>query len=202
MIFKDFETMLNAQEALNGKYTPNWRESVSIEQQLTAIHTELAEWFESAPRSGSVETNGIIGWKWWKKNLDDDVQNKKIEVIDVWHFMMSAWLMLDEKEKIISYVNDYEEKSFDEVSNLLAILSTHSIFNLYVFNKNLEMSIVYGLVLLSILMEESEMTWVDLENGYFLKHELNSKRVDSGYQEGNYQKIDSDGNEDNRTLNV
>jgi dimeric dUTPase (all-alpha-NTP-PPase superfamily) len=202
MIFKEFNNILVAQEELNNKYNPTWRESVVMEQQLTAVYTELAEWFESAPRAGGVTTNGVDGWKFWKKNISCDIQNKKIEIIDVLHFLMSTWLMLGEKEAITELVNSYVPEKFPDGSNLKNILRYHASYTTFCFEGVLNKAVYSGLCLLNVLMEESDMTWEDLENGYFLKNNLNHQRVENGYQEGNYAKHDANGHEDNRKLNV
>jgi hypothetical protein len=46
------------------------------------------------------------------------------------------------------------------------------------------------------------MTWEDLENGYYQKNKLNHNRVEGGYMDGNYQKYDENGQEDNRKLSL
>lgn len=202
-MFKDFRTMLDAQEALNNKYVPNWRESVVVEQQLSAAFTELAEWFESAPRSGSVTTNGIDGWKFWKRNLEDDHQNKRIEVIDVWHFMMSVWLYLGTKDNVEHFVTKYSYYNISkDYSPLKKIHLYQAKFTMYSLEENLEKSVFTGMTLLKYLMDETDMSWDALENGYFVKNQLNHTRVENGYQDGNYAKHDENGNEDNASLNV
>jgi dimeric dUTPase (all-alpha-NTP-PPase superfamily) len=201
-MFKDFRTMLDAQEALNSKYNPTWRESVVIEQQLSAAFTELAEWFESAPRSGGVTTNGIRGWKFWKRNLEDDHQNKRIEVIDVWHFMMSVWLYLGTKDDVEHFVSKYNYCANNEMSPLKKIHLYQAKFTMHSMEENLEKSVFAGMTLLKYLMDETDMTWSALENGYFVKNQLNHARVDGGYQDGHYTKHDENGNEDNASLNV
>jgi len=201
-MFKDFKTMINAQEELNNKFVHNWRESVSLEQQISAVQTELAEWFESAPRSGGVVTNGVFGWKWWKRNLSDDNQNKRIEVIDVWHFMMSTWLLLGNKETISHFINEFTPIEND-FSNLQNIHRTFASYVVFCFEKELENAIFTGMNLIHYLMLETDgMNWEDLEIGYFLKNKLNHTRVKGGYQDGNYQKHDENGQEDNRKLKV
>ena len=46
------------------------------------------------------------------------------------------------------------------------------------------------------------MSMYDVYKGYFLKNELNLQRIENGYLEGTYEKVDAQGNEDNRKLSV
>jgi dimeric dUTPase (all-alpha-NTP-PPase superfamily) len=201
-MFKDPKGLLEAQQMLNAKYVPNWRESVSLEQFLTAAFTELAEWFESAPRSGGVTTNGVEGWKWWKKNLEDDVQNKKVEVIDILHFMMSSWLLISDIDVIKLHLEKGGPNIINDDSNLMNILNNFQAFIRYTCLKDIRLSVFSGVRTLKYLMKESDMTWEDLENGYYQKNKLNHNRVEGGYMDGNYQKYDENGQEDNRKLSL
>ncbi len=202
-VFKDIKALLDAQDALNTKYVPNWKESICIEQQLTASFTELAEWFESAPRSGSVETNGTPGWKWWKKSIQDDEQNKRVEIIDILHFMMITWMAISDKETISEIVNSFEPEIQENESVLFNIQVYQAGYTLFSLEKDLEKSIKIGLNLLNLMIKETkDMTWEDLENGYYLKNNLNHQRIDGGYSTGEYSKHDENGQEDNRKLNV
>jgi dimeric dUTPase (all-alpha-NTP-PPase superfamily) len=199
--FSDLKSLLDAQEELNNKYVPNWRETISQAQQLSAVLTELAEWFESAPRSGGVMTNETPGWKWWKRNLEDDVQNKKVEIIDILHFMLSSWMLMADKEEIVNISKTYSTLNIGTVplENIFKYFASYVVFTI---EKDINSAVYTGMGLLETLMSQSEMTWSDLENGYYLKNNLNHTRVDGGYRDGDYSKHDEDGNEDNRKLNI
>lgn len=199
----NFKILLEAQEALNSKYVPNWRTEVGIEQFVTATFTESAEWFESAPRSGGCITNGVQGWKWWKCNLTDDNQNKRIEVIDVLHFLMSSWLKLSDIDNILDHISKYDPMTNTEYkNNLCEILETYAFYSVASLRQDVKMSIEFGLDLLGVLLRESSMSWNQLEDGYYLKNKLNHARVEGGYMSGEYSKHDEEGNEDNRMLDV
>jgi dimeric dUTPase (all-alpha-NTP-PPase superfamily) len=199
--FNDLKSLLDAQETLNNKYVPNWRESILQEQKLSAVLTELAEWFESAPRSGGVMTNETPGWKWWKRNLEDDTQNKKIEIIDVLHFMLSSWMLMADKEEIVQISKTYQTQNLSTVP-LLNIFKYFASYIVFTIEGDIKAAVYTGMGLLETLMEQSEMTWEDLENGYFLKNNLNHTRADGGYRDGEYSKYDENGHEDNRKLEV
>lgn len=193
--------LLDAQETLNEKYVPGWRNEINMEQYLTATLTEVAEFFESAPRSGGVQTTGTPGWKWWKKVLSDDEQNKKIEIIDVLHFVLGTWMLIGSKEEIIKAVQDYQFFDFGG-SNLMGFHKSYSSFTIYSIDGELESSILSGMNLMEYMMKETDMTWKGLEEGYFLKNKLNHSRIEGGYSEGTYSKHDENGQEDNRKLEV
>ena len=79
----DLATMLNAQYALNVKTAgPLWTKGITSEGRRIFWHRcmimEAAELIDSFP------------WKHWK-NLDakSDELNAKIEIVDIWHFLMS-----------------------------------------------------------------------------------------------------------------
>jgi hypothetical protein len=85
------------------------------------------------------------------------------------------------------------------LENILKYFASYIVFTV----EGVISSAVYsGMGLLETLMAQSEMTWEDLENGYYLKNNLNHTRVDGGYRDGDYSKHDEDGNEDNRKLDI
>lgn len=77
------EEIFALQENLNkriGVDTKNLDEKGQIEWTLNysrALSQELAELIDSVP------------WKWWAKYQKLDVQNAKIEVVDLFHFLVS-----------------------------------------------------------------------------------------------------------------
>lgn len=70
--------MLDVQEKLNQSLSMTWRdENHSWE---TAILVEAGELIEHLP------------WKWWKKTQHADWGQARMEVIDLWHFVLSMFL--------------------------------------------------------------------------------------------------------------
>ncbi len=72
------------QKALNARIGVN-TEGMSQDQQIQwtlnyvrAMQQELAELTDSVP------------WKWWAKYQNFDVQNARVEVVDLFHFLVSA----------------------------------------------------------------------------------------------------------------
>lgn len=171
--------MLIAQEGLNSKYTADWRNDVKHEEIFTAIFTEVAEFLESSPQE----------WKWWKRAyLENDVQNQYIEIVDVIHFGLSYMLYNKDKTDII------RENNFTQLAkcNLFYVLEEFRVEN--------SLENFYNLI--HNMVEYAGLKNDELIRIYFEKLAINHKRVDGGYAEGTYQKIDADGNEDNRVISV
>ncbi|HIE58869.1 MAG TPA: dUTPase, partial [Hydrogenothermaceae bacterium] len=78
---KEILDMLKLQNQLNTKINPNWRKGRNHVDFARATWLECAELVESLP------------WKWWKKQTPD-IENVQIEVVDIWHFIMS-FILLD-----------------------------------------------------------------------------------------------------------
>lgn len=78
------EEIFNMQETLNKRIGVN-TEGMSQEEQTQwllnytrAMQQEIAELIDSVP------------WKWWAKYQDFDAQNARVEIVDLFHFLISA----------------------------------------------------------------------------------------------------------------
>ncbi len=77
------DELFSMQKALNeriGVYTDNLDEEEKTKWVLNytrAMEQELAELVDSVP------------WKWWAKYQEFDEQNAKVEVVDLFHFLIS-----------------------------------------------------------------------------------------------------------------
>ncbi len=77
------ETMFNMQQSLNeriGVRTAGMDEAQQTQWVLNysrAMSQELAELIDSVP------------WKWWAKYQKFDMQNARVEVVDLFHFLIS-----------------------------------------------------------------------------------------------------------------
>ena len=78
-----FEELFRMQQALNeriGVRTSNMTEEEQTKWLLNytrAMSQEMAELIDSVP------------WKWWAKYQKFDAQNAKVEVVDLFHFLIS-----------------------------------------------------------------------------------------------------------------
>lgn len=174
---QQIQVMLELQDGMNTKVTPNWREQGY--EWYRAIWVECAELMDH------------YGWKWWKKQTPDTEQ-VALELIDIWHFGLSILLQSGEpQEAIIARVQDElrvvtEQQDFrlDLEAFAGATLADHQ-FHIGLFGR---------------LMAGVNMTFDELYRGYVGKNVLNFFRQDHGYKDGSYRKHWHDGREDNEHL--
>lgn len=132
-----------------------------------------------------------FGWKWWK-NQQPDLDQVKLELVDIWHFALSELLRAEQLEDDIAAVLDNltlaqapQPEQFRLAIEALAesTLRTRS-FELGPFAE---------------AMCALPMSFADLYDMYIGKNVLNRFRQDHGYKEGSYRK-NWQGREDNEHL--
>ena len=148
-----------------------------------------------------------FSWKHWKSiHQEPDWDNLQIEVIDVWHFIMS--LAIEEYAKNMKgniedlaidisslesfTLIDKENYSFDTQDNI--ITKVEDIIRLSLSKEKLDLEL-----LIKNFFELAVMSGLDLQTLYRLyvgKNILNQFRQDHGYKDGSYIKV-WDGEEDN-----
>jgi hypothetical protein len=81
-IFKKNEISPNLQQvgemARQGKIGPNDLPTVWLHRFGKAMEDELREFKES------------LAWKWWKPGTKTDIQNTRVEIVDLFHFVVTA----------------------------------------------------------------------------------------------------------------
>ncbi len=188
-------TMITLQQQLNDNTNGiGWEDGKTKQGKIIdwkrCIYLESAELVESYP------------WKHWK-NIDArvDYENIKIELVDIWHFVMSEMLRVNkiegkslsieelarEAEQIISYiVANREEDYYKQIESIEKFIKElFCNFNLDNFIKSyFELNIKLGL------------SFDELYKLYIGKNILNQFRQDNGYKDGSYIKVWS-GKEDN-----
>ena len=169
----------------NGK-SINWKR---------CIYMECAEMVDS------------FGWKHWKAiDKEPDWDNHQIEVVDVWHFIMSlaieeySTMMRGSIEDLaidISQLNsfskiDLSSKTFSSQSEVIA--KVESLIRVSITTEALELE-----KMINEFFDLVIMSGLDLETLYRLyvgKNILNQFRQDNGYKDGSYIKV-WNGEEDN-----
>jgi len=187
-------TMFKLQQELNDNTNgKDWELGVTKQGKeinwRRCIYLEAAELIDSYP------------WKHWKNiNSDVDRENVKVELVDIWHFVMSEVLRvnyLNEKKPLAALAKEIEEKikdidvkrednyykEIEAIEELIKKLFCN--FELIDFTKSFfELSYKLGL---------------DLDSLYQLyigKNILNIFRQEHGYKDGTYKKV-WNGKEDN-----
>ena len=180
--------MLRLQDQINTKIDPNWMDHQH--PYMRAVIVEAAEAMEH------------YGWKWWK-NQNRDMAQVQMELVDIWHFILSeillntqgnietAALLLDsdlsENQQVFTLDNcEFHLDTMDFVEKLelmigLAVLDDFSVS------------------LVNSLMVDCQFSWNDMFTAYVGKNVLNMFRQDHGYKDGSYIKI-WHGREDNEHL--
>ena len=171
-------TMLGLQDKLNSVINPDWRKANYPWHR--AIMVEAVECLEH------------VGWKWWKKQEPDFAQ-AKIELVDIWHFILS--MRLQTCDGNLEWATDNLSSTFDGAHSA-AGQTTH------VKLDSLVRAAAAGTISPSAfvgLMKDFELTWDQLYATYIAKNVLNMFRQDHGYRAGSYRK-DWNGVEDNVAL--
>lgn len=171
------KTMAEMQEEHNQQVHGQWR--TQGYEYYRAIWVECAEMLDH------------YGWKWWKKQTAD-VDQVKLELVDIWHFALSELMrsgtLTDEVGIELSRVRPAE--AADPVAFRLAIEAlAEATLRIRSFD----------LAPFAEAMRTLPMSYAELFSMYIGKNVLNQFRQNNGYQTGEYQKL-WQGREDNEHL--
>ena len=157
---------------------------------LRCIHMEVAELIESTP------------WKHWKNiNSEPDMNNIHVELVDIWHFLMSYILQETNAPKAVSLVNThciYEAASEVDVKLMVKEAEKLSYISLAIDTGNMPSfsGIERFIDQFFRCCKISGLSFNWLQKLYIGKNCLNQFRQDHGYKEGTYIKV-WNGSEDN-----
>ena len=149
--------------------------------------------WNSAIIAESGELLDSLGYKWWKKQ-EPDMENVKVEAIDLLHFVISDRIqknkkMYSEKESLeMTFVELYTE--FNNVK-VLRDYSTLEDMIFYLIATN-----SYRINVMKRIFTKLNMSNEDVYIAYITKNCLNKFRQDNGYKDGSYIKV-WNGKEDN-----
>ena len=169
-------TMLTMQDDMNTKVHPQWREQGF--EWHRAIWVELAEMLDH------------YGWKWWK-HQQPDIEQVHLELIDIFHFGLSARLVTGQP------VADIANEIQAELANPKAAPSFAETIEQMVANTLATKG--FDVASFAALMAQTELSFDELFRHYVGKNVLNFFRQDHGYKTGEYIKI-WNGKEDNEVL--
>lgn len=188
MLKKQLRTMLDMQAGMNAKVNPNWL--CARYPFLLAAVIEGAE---------AIEHHG---WKWWKAQ-SRDLEQLRMELVDIWHFALSAEIVHncgDLDETADAMFEEFEDcatsVTFDGVVYDIGEIDTIRRLELLI---GLAAARRFSIALFEYLLVDCGMTWDDLYRQYVGKNVLNFFRQDYGYKAGTYQKT-WNGREDNEHL--
>lgn len=181
-------TMLELQDAMNSKVNPQW---------IAANN----DWHRAIQVEG-VEAIEHHGWKWWKKQECDWAQ-LRMELVDIWHFILSASIQekhgniaLSKMQMLAEFSLRQKSVHFDNQYHVLTQMKLLDKLDLLV---GLAAAKRTSLALFESLLADCDMSWTDLFKQYVGKNVLNVFRQDHGYKAGTYIK-NWQGREDNEHL--
>ena len=164
------------QDAMNSKVNPDWRQANS--EWYRAIWTECAEMLDH------------YGWKWWK-HQQPDLDQVKLELVDILHFAISDYLLKQASNLQIAEQILNELSIESKIEDIRAAIEAMALTTIQ--NKSMHFAIFANLMFLL------EMDFDQLYRLYVGKNVLNFFRQDNGYKDGSYIKVWS-GREDNEHL--
>jgi len=197
--------MLKLQDKLNTMTSgENWRDGVTNKWKVInwrrCMYMEMVEAIDSTP------------WKHWKAiEWKTDIKNFQIELVDIWHFLMSELLRNLEIEQALSLIEKYLGETYplklpvfwDKEENLMLddYLKPYEDFIRLALNNENNIDYLEDITKQFFLcLDASAMTFIELYKLYIGKNVLNKFRQDHGYKEWTYKKIWNNWEEDNVTM--
>ena len=168
--------MLEMQDAMNARVNPDWRQAGNA--WYRAIWTECAEMLDH------------YGWKWWK-HQQPDLEQVRLELVDILHFAMSDYLLQDSDNDVVAARIEAElsdPRQGTDIRSAIEIMAQSTIAQ-----QSMHFSDFANIMALI------EMDFDQLYRTYVGKNVLNFFRQDHGYKDGSYIKIWED-REDNEHL--
>jgi dimeric dUTPase (all-alpha-NTP-PPase superfamily) len=173
---KHLKNMLDLQSSFNEKINQDWKNAGY--QFVDAIWTEAAEAFN--------HTN----WEWWKKTgTATDMGQIKMEIVDIWHFIMSELMNHEEVEGVthLGLVVDICEalkgqlvKNPELDIGLIKMALKEMIGSALMPSR--ENRIVFIISNFVRLLSAANMSWDELYKLYLGKNTLNIFRQNNGYK--------------------
>lgn len=161
-------------------------------------------WAEGATKEGrqiswlrciymeAVEAIDSFNWKHWKHiEAEHDLDNVKVELVDIWHFIMSEAIHFGDTKFAESYVDIKPEREINPemtveiLEKIVAIAATT--------NVDKSQSGLHDIIdLFFRALTMMSMDVAELYTRYIVKNQLNTFRQDHGYKDGTYIKMWSD----------
>ena len=194
------EEMFSLQKKLNNDTNGvNWELGMNKFDKeinwLRCIHMEVSELIDSTP------------WKHWKNiKGTPDINNIHIELVDVWHFLMSYILQETNIPKAVSMVNThciYESVEIKDLDIKLVVKEAEKLsyiaFAIETGNMPQFSGVERFIDQFFRCCKLSGLSFNWLQKLYIGKNALNKFRQDNGYKEGTYIKV-WNGQEDNEVM--
>jgi len=182
---------LQLQDEINKRINKKWTKERTEEDFFRAIWLETAELMEELP------------WKWWKR-VETDYDNLQIEVVDIFHFLLSLILLkhykVDKKDLYRDYVDIaislffYGLENSKKLSINELIVKTETLIKQALSGNDMGLILTFAEIVNTVFEDFNQMYLL-----YIGKNMLNHIRQEHGYNTGTYQKV-INGLEDNKYL--
>ena len=176
------EQMFNLQKQLNDDTNGEiWLTGVTRENRKISwyqcTYMEVAEAIDS------------FNWKHWK-NIDNepDWTNIRVELVDIWHFIMSESIRINDDKYANKFLGLQPKGDFDVnvlVNSLESMLSLSITSSIKPEANNIREITDIFFTIISHL----DINIEDLYKGYVVKNQLNTFRQKNGYKDGSYIKL-------------
>lgn len=176
-----FKTMVELQNRFNEQTILNY-----LEHNLN---------WDSAIIAESGELLDSLGYKWWKKQVPD-MENVKVEAIDLLHFVISHTLQSYQDTLPLDEAIEHTSIEFDEFFTEKDTYSGFDICDLQVLIFLLIRNDYDRFFIMKKIFDVLNMSNEDVYISYIVKNCLNKFRQENGYKQGYYVK-DWNGDEDN-----
>jgi len=176
------EQMFDLQKKLNDHTNGDiWVDGITKENRQISwyrcIYMEAAEAIDS------------FNWKHWKGiNTEPDWANVKVELVDIWHFIMSELIRIKDE----NYANKYLKLKPQGDFNAEVLINTLEKMLSLSVNSNIDPKInnIRDITdLFFIAISQLNIDIVELYKRYVVKNQLNAFRQQNGYKEGTYIKL-------------
>jgi len=151
----------------------------------------------------AVELIDSYPWKHWKDiNALPDYENIKIEIVDIWHFVMSealrVYLSIEEVDRVIESLDEFErfsagKEDFESLDVYQEIEVVENMIKATICKDNDILELLRAFFIMSYSLN---LSLDELYILYIGKNILNQFRQDNGYKSGTYIK-NWNGQEDN-----
>ena len=176
------EQMFNLQRQLNDDTNGEiWLTGVTRENRKISwyqcIYMEVSEAIDS------------FNWKHWKNiNNEPDWANIRVELVDIWHFIMSESIRINDEKYANKFLELQPKGDFDVdvlVNSLESMLSLSVTSSIKPEANNIREITDIFFTIISHL----DINIEDLYKRYVVKNQLNTFRQKNGYKDGSYIKL-------------
>jgi dimeric dUTPase (all-alpha-NTP-PPase superfamily) len=177
---KQFLNIVDLQSQMNSKINPDW-----INANYPFLRAAMMEGAEAIEHTGR--------WKWWKGPRKMDLPQLQMELVDIFHFIISAILVwnngdITQAAKALKRLSESPSQSVDFDSKTYFFNQMELVDRLELMI-GMSVSRRVDIPLFSTILTDCQMSWEDLYRQYIGKNILNLFRQDNGYKEGTYRKI-------------